>query len=273
MNKKKCERCQRTQPKSEFMPTTGYLWPDGRINMCYSCIEEFLDGDNLNEVDRLCQHANMAFLPNEWRKLWKRERKNAFRLYAAKYNSINYYKYDWGEQNEKLMELARSGIIENELDELRPAFIQELKLKWGDLPDLDLVRLERFFNASLADYNAQTEAEADLIRKVARLSILTDDSLSQGQVNKDLLTQYDRIMSTMLKTLETVQSEGITAIGQVVEFIERNGYKPNFYDGVARDELDLLIQDIKEFTKDLVEGAVDLGEIYEREKARQEDES
>ena len=78
----KCEKCKKDLPATEFMPTTGYLWPNGHINICYTCIESFIDGDNLNEVDRLMQHANMAFFPNEWRKMWKREGVKAFRKYA-----------------------------------------------------------------------------------------------------------------------------------------------------------------------------------------------
>lgn len=262
----KCEKCNKEQAATEFMPTTGYLWPRGHINMCYTCIESFIDGDNLNEVDRLFQHANMAFLPNEWRKMWKREGKKAFRKYAQSYNEINYYKYDWGDQNAKLMDLARAGVIETELDELTPSAIKELQITWGNIPELDLIRLEKFFNSSLADYNVQTEAQKDMLRKIARLSVLIDQDLTQGLVDKDKISQYDKLMTSALKTLETTQSNGITAIGQVIEFIEKNGYKPKFYEGVPQDEIDMIEQNIKDYLKDLVQGEVNLTDIYERKK-------
>lgn len=248
------------------MPSTGYLWPNGHINICYDCIEIFIDGNNLNEVDRLCQHANMAFLPNEWRKIWKRDGTKAFKKYAHMYNEINYYKYDWGTQNEKLAELARAGVIATELDELKPELIAKLKLAWGDLPELDLIRVERFFNASLSDYNVQTEAQKDMLRKIARLSVLIDQDLSNGLVDKDKITQYDKLMTSALKTLETTQQSGITSIGQVIEFIEKNGYKPRFYEGVPRDEIDMIEKNIQEYLKDLVQGEVNLTDIYERKR-------
>ena len=262
----KCEKCNKEQAATEFMPTTGYLWPRGHINMCYTCIESFIDGDNLNEVGRLMQHANMAFLPNEWRKMWKREGKKAFRKYAQSYNEINYYKYDWGDQNVKLMDLARAGVIETELDELTPSAIKELQIRWGNIPELDLIRLEKFFNSSLADYNVQTEAQKDMLRKIARLSVLIDQDLTEGLVDKDKISQYDKLMTSALKTLETTQSNGITAIGQVIEFIEKNGYKPKFYEGVPQDEIDMIEQNIKDYLKDLVQGEVNLTDIYERKK-------
>lgn len=262
----KCEKCKKEKPISEFMPSTGYLWPNGHINICYDCIEVFIDGNNLNEVDRLCQHANMAFLPNEWRKIWKRDGVKAFKKYAHMYNEINYYKYDWGTQNEKLAELARAGVIATELDELKPELIAKLKLAWGDLPELDLIRVERFFNASLSDYNVQTEAQKDMLRKIARLSVLIDEDLSNGLVDKDKITQYDKLMTSALKTLETTQQSGITSIGQVIEFIEKNGYKPRFYEGVPRDEIDMIEKNIQEYLKDLVQGEVNLTDIYERKR-------
>lgn len=265
----KCEKCKKEKSASDFMPSTGYLWPNGHINICYDCIEVFIDGNNLNEVDRLMQHANMAFLPNEWRKLWKRDGKKAFRKYAYTYNEMNYYKYDWGDQNEQLMQLAREGVINTELDELTPQLIAKLKLAWGNLEDLDLIRLERFFNSSLSDYNVQTEAQKDMLRKIARLSVLIDQDLAAGLVDKDKITQYDKLMTSALKTLETTQSNGITSIGQVVEFIEKNGYKPKFYEGVPRDEIDMIEKNIQEYLRDLVQGEVNLTEIYDRKRQEQ----
>ena len=262
----KCENCNKEKSTTEFMPSTGYLWPHGHINICYDCVAKIIDGNNLNEVDRLFQHANMAFLPNEWRKMWKREGNNAFRKYAYAYNEINYYKYDWGEQNEKLMTLAKEGVIQTELDELKPELVAKLKLVWGNLKDLDLIRLERFFNSSLGDYNVQTEAQRDMLRKIARLSVLIDEDLATGLVDKDKITQYDKLMTSALKTLETTQSKGITAIGQVIEFIEKNGYKPHFYEGIPRDEIDMITKNIQEYLKDLVQGEVNLTDIYERKR-------
>lgn len=266
VNNMKCEKCKKEKSVSDFMPSTGYLWPNGHINICYDCIEVFIDGNNLNEVDRLCQHANMAFLPNEWRKIWKRDGSKAFKKYAHMYNEINYYKYDWGAQNEKLAELARAGVIATELDELKPELIAKLKLAWGDLPELDLIRVERFFNASLSDYNVQTEAQKDMLRKIARLSVLIDQDLAAALVDKDKITQYDKLMTSALKTLETTQQSGITSIGQVIEFIEKNGYKPRFYEGVPRDEIDMIEKNIQEYLKDLVQGEVNLTDIYERKR-------
>lgn len=263
----KCALCKKEQSKTEFMPSSGAFWPEGVINICYTCIEKNVDGNDLNQVDRLMQHANMAFLPTEWRKIWKREDNNAFRKYANSYFDLNYYKYDWGPQNEKLMELARKGLIEAELEELKPAYIEELKMKWGEMPELDLLRLERFFNASLNDYNVTTEAQRDMLRKIARLSVIIDADLSAGKVNKDIIANYDKLMTSALKALEVAQNDGIVAVGQICSFIEKHGFQPQFYDGIPKDEFDRLEKNIQEHVTDLITNEVNLTDIFERRKA------
>lgn len=265
----KCAQCNKEKTKTDFIPSTGLFWPEGISNICYSCVETMVDGNDLNQIDRLCQHVNVAFLPDEWRKIWKREGKLSFRKFFGSHYEINYYKYDWQEQNERLMDIAKLGLIELEIEELKPKLLQELKIRWGDLPELDLVRLERYFNASLNDYNVTAETQRDLLRKICRISILIDQDLINSKVDKDKITNYEKLMSTALKTLEASKTEGISSVGQICDFIERNGYKPRFYEGIPRDEIDMIEQNIKEYLRDLVQGEVNLTDIYERKIKQQ----
>lgn len=264
----KCESCGENKSPSDFMPSTGKYWPNGRINVCYDCIAVSVDGDDLNDVDRLFQHANMAFFPDEWRKLWRREKERAFRKYAEIYNEINYYKYDWGEQNDKISQLARTGVIETELSELKPSLIEKLKITWGEMNELDLLRMEKYFNSALKDYNVKKETERDLLRKIVRLSIIIDNDLMRGETDKVKVDLYDKLMKTALNTLEASKQKGITSISQIIEFIEKNGFKPTYYNGIPKDEIDMILEDIKEYLRDLVQGEVNLGEIYERKRAQ-----
>lgn len=263
-----CQLCNKTKAESEFMPAQSPFWSKGVINICYLCLERNVDGKDLNQVDRLLQFANMAFLPQEWRKIYKREGSGAFRKYAAGYYTMNYYKYDWGAQNEKLMDLARHGLIETEIEELKPGLLHELKLRWGDLEEYDLLWLENYYNTILADFNIDAETQRDQFRKICRMSLVIDKQLQQGQIDKDFMTQYNNFMTTALKNVEKNQTNAITSVSQIVEFIERNGYQANFYDGVPRDEIDMIINNIKDYIKDLVHGETNLPEIYNQVKMR-----
>lgn len=271
----KCENCNQKKSHSDFAPTSSAFFPNGIINICFDCIQENVDGNDLNQVDRFFQHCNIAFMPNEWRKMWKRENKAAFRRYTNTYYDLKYAKYDWGDQNEKLMTLAKQGVADYEIEELQKDYIQELKLRWGDLDELTLIRLEKYFNSSLNDYNVQTETQRDMLRKICRLSILIDDDLTEGKVDKDKIAQYDKLMNSALKTLDATQQEGITSVAEVIAFIEQNGFQPTFYSGIPKDEIDMLMENIQKYLKDLVLGEVNITELYESRKriqARREEE-
>lgn len=262
----KCEHCKKDKPIADYAPTSSAFFPNGHINICFDCIAANVNGDNLNEVDRFLQHCNIAFMPNEWRKMWKREQGAAYRKYTNTYYDLKYGKYDWGTQNTKLMELARKGVATYEIEELRPEFLQELKLNWGEMPDIDLLRLEKYYNSSLNDYNVSTETQRDMLRKICRLSLMIDTDLANNKVDKDAIAQYDKLMNSALKTLETSQQEGITSVSEVIAFIEQNGFQPKFYSGIPRDEIDMLMENIQEYLKDLVLGEVNLTDLYEARK-------
>ena len=166
------------------------------------------------------------------------------------------------------MSIATNGLIDAELDELKPGFVAELKKRWGTLPEEDLLWLENYYNSILSDYTVDTEAQKDQFRKVCRMSLVIDKDLSQGHVDKDFMTQYNSLMTNALKNVEKNQSDAITSVGQIVEFIERNGYKAKFYDGIPRDEIDMIEQNIKEYVGDLVRGEVNMPEIYAAAKQR-----
>lgn len=261
----KCKKCKKDKGVQEFSPAYSPFWPEGHIDICYDCLDNMVDFTDLNQVDRLCQYANMAFLPEDWRKMHKREGKMAFRKYANVYNEINYYKYDWGEQNENLKKLAEEGVVALEIEELKPHVLRELRLKWGDVAtEMDLVRMERYFNRSLSEWGVTKETEKDQLRKVVRLSVMMDNSLAAGKPNKELSEMYNKLMTQLNKTVGDKDKVGYNSLAQLVQFIERNGYKPQFYDGVPRDEIDMMMNDIQGYLRDLVSSEVNFEEMLER---------
>ena len=261
-----CHLCGKPKIPAELVPSYSPFHPSGRTSLCYSCTESMVDGQDLNQVDRWCQFANMAFLPDEWRKLFRQHSTQAFKRYAESYHSINYYKYDWSTQNAKLIELAKKGTLEFTLEELQPQIIAELKQAWGDLPQADLLKLETLFNDSLQDYTISSANERDMLRKICRLSLMIDLDFNKNVVDKDKLGEYNKLMTSLQKVVEKNEGNKITSLGQILAFIEQNGYKPNFYDGIPRDELDLLERNIKEHITDAVLSAVNISEVYEQRK-------
>jgi len=261
----RCKICNKEQAHTNYAPAYSPFWPQGTIDICYSCVDRMVDYTDLNQVDRLLQYCNMAFLPEEWRKLIKRENENIFKKYSNIYHEINYYKYDWSEQTKIFKELAEEGVINLELEELKPMVLRDLKLKWGDAAsELDLIRMDRFYNKSLSEWNVTKETEKDLLRKIVRLSVMIDNGLANNKPDKEIISMYDKLFVQLGKTLSAKQDSGFNSLSQLVEFIERNGYKPQYYDGVPKDEIDMMMNDIQEYLRDLVSSEVNFEEMLER---------
>jgi hypothetical protein len=262
----KCDFCKKEKPTNEFLPSYSPFYPNGVMPFCYECVADKFDIDDLNQANRICQQANAAFFADEWLKLTKRETPvQVLKKYFNKYFDVNYYTYDWSEQNEKIKKLAELGVLEYEIEELRPEIEKELKKFWGDLSTEELLALERSFNSIVGDFNVQSDIQKDMIKKVSKISLIVDKELNQGIVDKDKIGQYQKLADTVMKTLEVnVESKGITSLGQVFDLLERMGFKPNYYDGVPKTEIDLMIQNMQEYTKDLVAGETLIGEQYEQ---------
>lgn len=262
-----CHICNKSKQPHDFVPSYSPFHPSGRTSLCYDCAKTMVDPTDLNQVDRWCQFANMAFLPDEWRKLYRQYGDSAFQRYAESYHGINYYKYDWGEQNQKIIEIATKGLVDLELEELTDAKYAELSRVWGGtFSHAELIQLEELFNSSLQDYTVSAATDRDMLRKVCKLSLMVDKDFAGGRVDAAKLKQYESLLASLQKAVEKNETGGITSLGQILAFVERNGYKPSFYDGIPRDELDMMEQNIKEHISDTVTSAVNISEIYEQRK-------
>ena len=264
-NELQCQMCEDILPLTEFMPSKSPFWAKKHINICYDCVGSLVDYRDLNQVDRLLQFANIAFEPNEWIKIYNRVPEGeVFRQYAAITQHKNYIKMDWGEQNQLLIESAKVGTVNAKFDDLAPEFFRAMRRKWGNFTDDELVFLEEFYNGMINDYAVQSKTDKDLLKKFAIVSLGYEKQLMEGEsIDKNLMTAYQNLLSTIKKDIETENDQLITSIGEVIEFIEREGYEPKFYDGISRDEADRIIEDNQDFLRNLIGGAVNLQSTYE----------
>ena len=257
-----CQVCGKNKILEEFIASSSPFWVNGHINICYSCIKELVDYTDLNAVDRLLQFANIAFEPNEWVKIYNREQDNVFELYTRSRAMKNYLKYDWGEQNQRLIDKARTGVIDAEIDELAPEFYAKMRIKWGDFPDEQLRYLEQFYNEMLDDFSVSTATDRDLLKKFAITALKNEELLKMGELDKTVMQSYQEFYKMVQKSLGEAQEQEISSIGEIVGMIEKKGYQPHFYDGVPRDEIDFMLEDMQQFTKELVLGAVNIDSVY-----------
>jgi len=262
----KCRVCNKTKDQSDFPTVRSPFYPSGKADVCFSCLQTMVDLEDLNQVNRLCQFLNLAFLPGEWVKIYKREgASKAIRYYSEVYCQNNYITQDWSEANERLIKMAKEGVEKFEIEELKESELKRLQRIWGEsIEPTDLMRMEAGYNQSLQDFAAEKEAERDLLRKMVRISTIIDRGLESGKVEKELFAMYDKLYTQVTKTLASKESSGFSALSEITSFLERNGFQPQYYDGIPKSEADIIIEDIKEYLRDLVAAEVNFSEMVER---------
>jgi hypothetical protein len=109
--------------------------------------------------------------------------------------------------------------------------------------------------------------QIDAIKKACKMSVALDRAILGGESKeiKELSGAYQNFIKTAKidEIITAASQDVISSVADLVEFIEANGYKFKFYDGVERDIVDKSIQDIKDFVKRLVLDATGLEIVFE----------
>ena len=259
-----CNFCKKNLKSADLLPSYSPFWEEGNVPFCFNCVAKKMDIADLNVGNRICQMANCAFFPNDWNKfVRKTPTAEGLRKYFNLYGDINYQVMDWGEQNALLEKKARHGLIEDEIEELEEHLTISLKKFWGNQPPERLRALEEQYNITCEQYGVSSNIEADLIKKFTFISIMIDEELKAGMTNKDSMSAYKEILIQINKVMEnSSHTKALTSLGEVFAVMEKMGYKPNFYDGIPKTEIDFLANDIRGYLKKLIEGESLITEQY-----------
>jgi hypothetical protein len=68
---KRCEKCGRIIPASQFSRAHSEFYTDGLLPWCNECIAERIDAadGNWEIVDRICMWAGIPFIVKEWERI------------------------------------------------------------------------------------------------------------------------------------------------------------------------------------------------------------
>jgi hypothetical protein len=68
---KRCEKCGRIIPASQFSRAHSEFYVDGLLPWCNECIAERIDAadGNWEIVDRICMWAGIPFIVKEWERI------------------------------------------------------------------------------------------------------------------------------------------------------------------------------------------------------------
>lgn len=266
---KTCNRCGGTFAPSNFAMTKSIFYPDGSLPICNDCVELYLvDVDfDWGEVNKLCQYADIPFVPKEWERMRELNGSKAFPKYAEVFAQTEYEDLGWSDYFEAFKKLRDSGELEDELPGIADKKRRLLQERWGANYDDEALRyLENLYNGLLTTQNVNGKLQIDQAEKICKISYEIDCRIRAAQDFDKLLSSYDKLIKAADFTPKNVKNiNDFDSVGELIKWLEKKGWKNSFYDDVPRDIVDETMKNFQAFNQRLYTNESGIGEqITER---------
>lgn len=265
---KTCNRCGQSYTKDEFAPTKSIFYADGALPICNSCIESYLLEVEFDwqEVDKLCQYADIPFVPREWERLYEMNGSKTFPVYANVFAQTEYEAFGWSDYHKAYKDLRERGLIEDELPGLYEKKRKQLQDRWGANYDDEALRyLESLYNGLMTTQNVNGALQVDQAIKICKMSYEIDCRIREGTEFDKLLASYDKLVKAAEFTPKNVKNiNDFDSVGELIKWLEKRGWVNSFYDGVTRDIVDETIKNIQNFNQRLYTNESGIGDEITR---------
>ena len=265
---KDCSRCGGSFGEEGFAPTRSIFYPEGVIPVCNDCIDKLIDehGGDWQFVDKLCQMADVPFVPREWENIAGMNDAGAFAKYAEIFLSSEYDGLGWSDYFEAFRRLRDAGRIEDELPMLSDDKRARLKKIWGaGYDDEALEYLDNLYQGLLSTQNINGKLQMDQAQKICKMSLEIDRRIEEGADFDKLLTSYDKLVKAAEFTPKNVKNiNDFDTFGEAAKWMEKNGWRNRFYDSVSRDIVDETIKNFQSFVQRLYTNESNIGDEVTR---------
>ena len=265
---KTCINCHQSFGAEGFAPTNSIFYPDGTIPICADCIDKLIqqhEGD-WAFVDKLCQWADIPFVPKEWTKLAEMSEQNVFQRYAQIFQSSEHEGIGWSDYFEAYRTLREQQRLEEELPGLAEQKRADLKAKWGgNYDDEALEYLDDLYRGLLNTQNANGKLQKDQAEKICKISYEIDCRIREGTDFDKLLASYDKLVKAADFTPKNVKNiNDFDTCGELIKWLEKTGWENGYYNNVPRDIVDETIANIQAFNQRLYTNESGIGEEITR---------
>lgn len=265
---KECNHCGGNFGPESYSKTKSAFYPDGYLPICNDCIEKMLVEQDFNWelVDKLCQYADIPFVPAEFERLHEMNGTKVFPLYAEIFISSEYENLGWHDYFVEFKRLKEQNLIEEELPILKEEKREKLKEKWGqNYDDEELNYLENLYNGLLMTQNISGALQGDQALKICKISLEIDSRIRSGSDFDKMLASYDKLVKTAEFTPKNVKNASdFESTGELIHWLEKRGFKNKFYDNVTRDIVDETIKNIQSYNQRLYTNESGIGDEITR---------
>lgn len=265
---KTCEKCRGVFSTDNFIRTKSLFYPDGYLPLCSSCITDILkqNGFNWDTVEKLCQYADIPFIPAEFERLHEANGDDVFAVYADIFLSSEFEGLGWNDYYTEYLKLKEAGYLEEELPIIKEEKRRQLKEKWGsNYDDEELQYLENLLDGLLQTQNISGALQFDQALKICKISLNLDSKIREGVDFDKLMGSYDKLVKTAEFTPKNVKNASdFESVGELIKYLEKKGFRASFYDDVTRDVVDETIKNIQAYNQRLYTNESGIGDEITR---------
>lgn len=265
---KTCTSCGQSYGPEAFAPTRSFLYLDGAIPLCNSCVETLLTDNDFNWkiVNKLCQMVDVPFVPSEWERLRAMNGTNVFPKYAAIFLDAEYDDLGWGDYYDEYKALKAAQLLEDQLPGIGEERRRKQREKWGSNYDGEaLDYLDGLYNGLMATQNVNGKLQVDQALKICKVSYTIDKKIEEGVDFDKLLGSYDKLVKIGEFTPKNVKNiNDFDTTGELLKWMEKKGWRNRFYDNVTRDIVDETIKNFQNFNQRLYTNETSIGDEITR---------
>lgn len=252
---KTCGKCGQSYGAENYTRSKSLFCADHYLPLCNDCIRKILEENDYSWsiVDKLCQYADVPFVPAEFEKFRELSSETAFTNYVESFFSEEYNGLDWQTYFKEFKRLEENGLLEDELPGLSDEKKRQLQEKWGGSYSFeDLRYLENLLQGITATQNINSSLQSDQALKICKMSLAIDKRIENNEDFDKLLSSYDKLVKVAEFTPKNAKNANdFDSVGELVAWLEKRGYRPNFFNKVTRDVVDETMKNIQNFNRRL----------------------
>ena len=163
----------------------------------------------------------------------------------------------------------QAGGADDFVDDLTEEDRTYLRLKWGKTykPE-EWIRLEQLQEEMMGSYDVQGAGHIDTLKLVCKTSLKANQLIDIGDIEgfQKMSKVYDSLMKSGKFTAAQNKAESgefVDSIGELVALCEKEGFIPRYYIDEPNDKVDRTLQDLQNYTRDLINEETNLSSMIE----------
>lgn len=267
---KSCKKCKQYYKQNMYYPSNSFFFPDGYCDICKDCLDEYLgDGRDIDKFNKVCQYLDIPFELNEWINIVENNLNGYLNLYMRS-NWNKEYGGSWKETTEKWKKIVKENKEKENIDIFNREEMDKLMEKWGYGFSKDqMLKFEKMYEDIEKTQSITTAIQRDNAKKMCMLSYKIEEAIwnedengkGNGSEVKSLISAYDQLAKAADFTPKAAKNVGdFESVGELCAFLEKRGYKNEFYDWKPKDEVDKVMENLQKYTKRVILGETNIAD-------------